>query len=340
MTKPILMRPSNPNKTIKCYSAYYRLMASVLFSLITLCYKVRGQDSEIYLLQNDCIIVKINNKGAELQSIWGKISKFEYLWQGDSEYWPDRAPIMFPVNVRFRDDEFYFRNAKYDMPKMGIIKESSMTLKHKSKDEVLLNFVPDNEVLQKNYPFMFILQVRYKLTNNTILNEYTITNNDKHSMHFALGGHPGFNLSSGQPNGRENHELFFFKNYSVQRALIENSLLKEKDSTAPFLQDESILRLDDDRIPNTGIFIKDVPVNKIGLAVSGKKPYLSLILGNFPNINIWSPPGYPFVCIEPMVSHHDFEDSPKDIEKKLHLVTLKPGETIKYYYSIEINQSF
>lgn len=338
MTKPILMRPSNPNKTIKCYSAYYRLIASVLFLLITLCYKVRGQDSEIYLLQNDCIIVKINNKGAELQSIWGKISKFEYLWQGDSEYWPDRAPIMFPVNVRFRDDEFYFRNAKYDMPKMGIIKESFMTLKYKSKDEVILNFVPDNEVLQKNYPFLFDLLVRYKLIDNAILIEYTITNNDKHSMYFALGGHPGFNLSPGQRNSRENHELFFPKTFSANRVLIENSLLK--DSLVPFLRNETVLGLEDDRIPNTGIFIEDPPVNKIGLARLGKEPYISLVLGNFPNVNIWSPRGYPFVCIEPMVSHHDFEDSPRDIKKKDHLIRLRPGKTVKYHYSIEINENF
>ena len=96
---------------------------------------------------------------------------------------------------------------------------------------------------------------------------------------------------------------------NVDEELIKNSLLK--DSVAPFLQNETTLGFDDDRIPNTGIFIKDSVITKIGLAKSGQKPYISLILGNFPNVNIWSPPGYPFVCIEPMASHHDFEDSPK-----------------------------
>ena len=93
---------------------------------------------------------------------------------------------------------------------MGIIREGLMTLEHKSKDEAILSFVPNEEVLHENYPFLFNLLVRYKLIGNTILNEYIITINDKRSMYFALGGHPGFNLSLGQSNGRERHELFFF----------------------------------------------------------------------------------------------------------------------------------
>jgi len=332
------MKRTNLNMAIKwgCNRPDLKVLL-FLFSFLTFFYSVCGQVSEVFWLENDSIRVSISRKGAELQSIQGKISKFEYLWQGNSEYWPDRAPIMFPVNVRFRDDEFYFRNVKYEMPKMGIIKQSLMTLKRKGKDEVTLSFVPDEEVLRENYPFLFKLLVRYKLIGNTVLNEYTITNNDKRSMYFALGGHPGFNLSLGQSNGRETHELFFFKSLSAKRELIKNSLLK--DSAAPFLQNETTLGLDDDRIPNTGIFIKDSVIHKIGLARSGKKPYISLIPGNFPNVNIWSPPGYPFVCIEPMASHHDFEDSPKDIEKKHHLVTLKQYETVKYYFFIEIDQS-
>lgn len=331
------MRRTNSNKTIKYSCSLTNSKVGFLCSFLTLCFTAIGQSSEVFWIENDSIKISINKKGAELQSIQGKVSKFEYLWQGNSKYWPDRAPIMFPVNVRFRDDEFYFRNVKYEMPKMGIIKQSLMTLKHKSKNEVTLSYVPDEEVLHENYPFLFNLLVRYKLIGNTILNEYIVTNNDTQSMYFALGGHPGFNLSLGQSNDRERHELFFFKSLSAKRGLIKNSLLK--DSAAPFLQNETNLGLDDARIPNTGIFIKDSIINKIGLARSGKKPYISLILGNFPNVNIWSPPGYPFVCIEPMASHHDFEDSPKDIEKKHHLITLKPDETVKYYFLIEIDQS-
>jgi galactose mutarotase-like enzyme len=331
------MKRTNPDKTIKeDYNPTYR-KALFFFIFLTFLCIVRSQDAEVLCIENESIRVLISEKGAELQSIRGKISKFEYLWQGNGEYWADRAPIMFPVNVRFRDNEFYFRNVKYDMPKMGIIKESFMTVKHKSNDEVTLSFVPNKEILHENYPFLFKISVRYKLTDNTILNEYVIRNDDTHSMYFALGGHPGFNLSLGQPNDRKKHELFFYKSLSAQRELIKNSLLK--DSVAPFLQNETTLGFDDDRIPNTGIFIKDSVITKIGLAKSGQKPYISLILGNFPNVNIWSPPGYPFVCIEPMASHHDFEDSPKDIEKKSHLVTLKPGETVKYYFLIQIDQS-
>ena len=263
------MKPTDSKKTFKwdCKMPHLKVLA-FLFIFLTFFFTVHGQGSELLWLENDSIRVSISKKGAELQSIKGKISEFEYLWQGNGEYWADRAPIMFPVNVRFRDNEFYFRNVKYDMPKMGILKERFMTVKHKSNDEVTLSFVPNKEILHENYPFLFKISVRYKLTDNTILNEYVIRNDDTHSMYFALGGHPGFNLSLGQPNDRKKHELFFYKSLSAQRELIKNSLLK--DSVAPFLQNETTLGFDDDRIPNTGIFIKDSVITKIGLAKSGQ----------------------------------------------------------------------
>ncbi|MBQ5748637.1 MAG: aldose 1-epimerase family protein, partial [Oscillospiraceae bacterium] len=46
-------------------------------------------------LKNEFLQVKVASKGAELWSILAQDGT-EYLWQGDSKYWPDRALNIFP----------------------------------------------------------------------------------------------------------------------------------------------------------------------------------------------------------------------------------------------------
>jgi galactose mutarotase-like enzyme len=47
----------------------------------------------------------------------------------------------------------------------------------------------------------------------------------------------------------------------------------------------------------------------------------------------------PFVCIEPMVSHHDLQDSPMDIDEKSYLISLEPGKTKRYAFSVIVNHN-
>ena len=77
---------------------------------------------------------------------------------------------------------------------------------------------------------------------------------------------------------------------------------------------------------------------RIGLGLENEPPFVEVDLGNFPNVNLWSPPGYPFACIEPMVSHHDLHDSPLAIEKKRHLMALPGGQSVEYHFSIIIEE--
>lgn len=38
------------------------------------------------VLENECLRVEISTLGGTLQSIWGKKTGIEYLWQGDRTY--------------------------------------------------------------------------------------------------------------------------------------------------------------------------------------------------------------------------------------------------------------
>lgn len=288
-----------------------------------------------FLIENQYLQVKIHPKGAELQSIFDKQSKKEILWYGDSLYWKKRAPIMFPVNVRMKGDQYTYQGKTYPMPKMGIATISDFKKTKKStKTSIFLTLAAD-ESTKKQYPFDFRLELNYELNGKELVNRFTIQNTGKERMYFALGGHPGFNCPLDNGKTRGDYEYVFPKKMTVERIEVAGNFLQE--NRIPYLENEDRIALDDARVPNGGMFLKESGVGTIGIAEKGQPPFVTIDLGDFPNVNLWTPPGYPFACIEPMVSHHDIENSPLAIEQKVHLIQLSAGESTTYAFSIIVH---
>mgnify|MGYP002642567860 FL=1 len=77
-------------------------------------------DEPTVTIQGDHLTVVLETEGAQLKSIQHTSTGTEYLWQGDPEYWAERAPNMFPVCVRFKDHQFTYQNQPYEMPFLGL----------------------------------------------------------------------------------------------------------------------------------------------------------------------------------------------------------------------------
>ncbi|MEM7367412.1 MAG: hypothetical protein AAF587_02355 [Bacteroidota bacterium] len=288
-------------------------------------------------LDNDRLKVQISSLGAELQSIVNKQSGREVLWIGDSTYWEQKSPIMFPVNVRFKDDQFSYQSKVYQMPSMGLAMIQEFVQEPDNSPQKTTFSFQSSEQSRTNYPFDFRLEVQYELQQQTLINRFILKNTGTDSMYFALGGHPGFYCPLDNGKTRADYEYVFPEPLSISRIEVAGNFLQ--DNIIPFLSNESRLSLADERIPNGGMFMKASNIQTIGIAETGKAPFVSLNLGDFPNINLWSPPGSPYACIEPMVSHHDIELSPIEIEKKSHLIVLPPGGTNTYAYSIIVHDT-
>ena len=306
------------------------LLGTILFSATAI-------GSEIVSIENDTLRVSINSRGAELWSIRHKESDTEYLWQGEPEYWVNRAPVMFPVNVRFKDNRFTYQGNSYEIPKMGMAVYSDFEVERSRDGRSVVFLLKSNEETQKRYPFDFVFKVTYRLKGYRLTNEFTIENEGGETMYFATGGHPGFNCPFVDGRDRGDYQISFSKKLSVNRSEIVDSLIQATE--VPFLNNEYSFTLDDSRIPNGGMFQKDMKARKISVGRTGEIPYLTLELGDFPNVNLWSPPGMPFVCIEPMVGHHDLQDSPMNIDEKSYLISLEPGKTKRYAFSVIVNHN-
>jgi galactose mutarotase-like enzyme len=280
--------------------------------------------------------VTVANKGAELQSIRHLPTGIEYLWQGDPEYWRNRAPNMFPVNVRFKDNRFTYKGKPYEMPRMGVAMEADFKLlEDTGNPQSVVHVLQSTDDSLKHYPFPFRLEVTSAINGLTLIQRYRVTNLGSETMYFALGGHPGFRTPLDDGRTRGDYQYVFSMVMKTDRNVISNSLVT--NTFVPYLDNEDRLSLDDDRIPDGGMFLQDHDSRQIGVALKGRKPYVSVDLQDFPNTNLWSPPGMPYACIEPMVAHHDFEKTKEAIEEKTYLISLPAGESRTYQYTITID---
>jgi galactose mutarotase-like enzyme len=309
-----------------------------LISLILNVLAIEGlvcNGAELAQIENESLSVSISLQGAELQSISSKITKSEYLWQGDAEYWDRRALVMFPVNVAFRDWKFTHKGGEYEMPFLGLVESGSFRKVADSRpDSVVLEFQNTAETLER-YPFPFRFRIRYSLEGSTLTQEFWIENRGTERMYFALGGHPGFRTPLEGGKGRGDYYIIFSKKMDTDRIVVADNL--QQNTTLPYLKNEDRISLNDPRVPNSGMFLKSVESRQIGLGFKGKAPYLTLDLGDFPNVNMWTPEGMPFVCIEPMIGHHDQIDASYEISEKECVVSLAAGEVGRYRFSMTVN---
>ena len=204
------------------------ILIAVLFSIIN------AEAQRDVIIRNKFLTVKISLLGAQLQSITDNISRREYLWQGDSIYWADRAPIMFPIIVRLKDDCFTYQGQRIEMPKMGIAKISNFLVIQNETDGVILELT-NNVKTMVHYPFPFRLTISYRLEGNKILNEFKIENTGEKTMYFALGGHPGFRFTDCEKD-RRYLQYTFSKKMTISRIDIKNSLIQS--TKIQFLKNE------------------------------------------------------------------------------------------------------
>lgn len=61
------------------------------------------------ILKSNQLTVVVSTKGAELQSIQKTDTGAEYLWQGDPTYWNRKAPVLFPIVGRLKDNQYTYK---------------------------------------------------------------------------------------------------------------------------------------------------------------------------------------------------------------------------------------
>lgn len=285
------------------------------------------------IIENNDLRVAIKTHGAELDSIWHKDNRLEYLWQGDAAFWGKKSPILFPIVGTLKDNNFSYEGKKYTLSRHGFARDKTFTVeKHTAKTATFL-LISDEETL-KNYPFMFAFRIHYALKDNTLCVTYSVQNTGEGAMYFSVGGHPAFRL----PLVDETRYTDYFiqlnqATTSGRYPLSMDGLLELKSN--PFLENSDKIALNSALFYEDAVVLKHLAATSMAI-LSNKTPHgLRMTFRGFPYFGIWAAKNAPFVCLEPWCGISDFVNTTQNLTEKEGINHLASGEIFERTWQVD-----
>lgn len=277
-------------------------------------------------LKNGNASAKIAQHGAELKSL--DIGGRELMWSGDPAFWPNTAPVMFPMIGTLKDNKTLILGKEYSLPKHGFTRDLELTPEETAENTVLFS-LEQSDYTKQFYPFDFRFTIRYTLRPDGITVTHTVKNNDSADMPYCIGGHPAFAFSG----DLSEHRVIFPQKENAAVPIYNLDVhLFEDDNRVTLLENSDVLPL------NHEMFYKDVLyfdkiksrsasfVDKDGHGVRVDFP-------DFTSLALWQAKNAPFLCVEPFCGSADFSDCTGIFAEKRGIEILKPNEEKTYTFS-------
>lgn len=288
-----------------------------------------------YTIENENLRICVDDHGAELKSIFSKKHHIEYLWQGNPDFWGRRAPILFPIVGKLKDNTYKYNNHDYHLSQHGFARD--MVFEMVSHEETKLSFLlKSTESTRTVYPFEWTLKVSYQIDVNKLFVSVDINNaSSEDEMWFSVGFHPAFNVPIDQEtNKQQNFVLEFNKDKTANKRLLEYGLI---GNTFELAMEISQIPLENETFIKDALVFQGLKTDQIVLLSADSDRSLVFSFNDFPYLGIWSKPNAPFVCIEPWHGIADTIDHDGNLIHKEGIKSLKPKETFSCGYSVGVS---
>lgn len=292
--------------------------------------------SETRVLENEALRIEVNDFGAELARVYDKNAGREVLWNADPAYWNRHAPVLFPFVGALQDEQYQYHNKSYRMGQHGFARDSVFTVEEHQPNLICHKLTWTDDSFNK-YPFKFSLYITHILSGNEIKVCWKVVNEQAEAMYFGIGAHPAFLAPVKAGETQEDYYLNLYsdkENYTCLR-INENGLaLTEKPEI--FTAKDGFCPLKNDLFKDGVWIFEHAQLQKVGLALPDKTPYIEINCEGFPYVGIWTKPGAPFVCLEPWYGRTDDAGFKGNIQDKSGIQKLDAGETFEADYSITV----
>jgi galactose mutarotase-like enzyme len=287
-----------------------------------------------YIIENENFRISVDDQGAELKSISSKKHHIEYLWQGNPDFWGRRAPILFPIVGKLKDNTYKYNNHDYHLSQHGFARD--MVFEMVSQEETKLSFLlKSTEATRVDYPFEWTLGVSYQIDDNKLSVSVEINNTSStNDMWFSVGFHPAFNVPiEHKTNKQQTFALVFNKDITANKRLLDNGLLSNSFDIGLA---NGRIPLDKNTFLKDALVFQDLKTNEITLHSENSERGLIFSFDGFPYLGIWSKPDAPFVCIEPWHGIADTTVHDGNLIHKEGIKSLKSKETFSCGYSVKV----
>jgi galactose mutarotase-like enzyme len=287
----------------------------------------------MFILENDFLKVEIQSKGAELNSIYSKKYKLEYLWNGDPAIWGKKSPVLFPVVGRLKDDKYYFEDKSYSLNRHGFARESEFAITEQTADRVKLSLNSNEETL-KEFPFSFTFNIIYALLEDTVHVTYEVINRGDDIMYFSVGGHPAFKLPFEDGVTYNDYYLEFEKEESAERWPISPEGLIDLFPVR-FLVGKR-LSLSKELFYKDAVVFKHLKSSKLSLKSDKASHGIDFTFKGFPYLGIWAAKNADFVCIEPWCGIADSVNTTQQLKEKEGMNMLQAEQYFIRTWSVKV----
>jgi galactose mutarotase-like enzyme len=276
-------------------------------------------------IKNEFLTVSVNSMGAELSSLKDNNTQKEYIWQGNPSVWNGQAPLLFPITGRLLNDTYVHDDKKYSLPKHGFARKSEFALM-RSKQNLAVFGLFDNEKTKEVYPFRFYLGVEYRLDGKKLIVTHTVQNKDESIMYFSFGAHPAFNITLGDSvvfSEKEKLTTLLTNEYGY---VVGEKTLSENSDTVV---------IDAHIFDNDALFLPAMKSTSAKIVNADGEEILQMTYGNVPYLGLWAKPGAPYVCVEPWHGIPDFDDGYRPFEDKRAIVAVESGKEFEFVTTAE-----
>ena len=297
--------------------------------------------SEIISISSNSLTASIDTMGAQLMSL--RKGESEYLWQGDSNWWPRRAPILFPIVGVLKDSKAESAEGTISLARHGLARLNQFEVVEQSPSSVTLQ-LKSTEETRKAYPYDFELKLIFSVDGDTLTQSYKVTNPANVVLPFTLGAHPAFNIPipGVEAASLDQYYLLFTHSWTSYGPSITDDGLCDYTTPQKLIVDSDTLPLSWELIDREKtITFEDVPDRRITLTAnaetSSETHGIQMDFEGFDYLGIWSAaPGCPFVALEPWCGIADTVDTDGVFEHKPGIICLDSEQSIVKTLSIKV----
>lgn len=297
-----------------------------------------------YQLKNEELTLTVISAGAEMKSLKDNKTEQEYLWQADPKFWGRTSPVLFPIVGNYAQKQSVYEGKTYTLSQHGFARDMEFEPVRQAQDEMVMRLVQNEDTLEK-YPFKFELECGYKLSDNSIVVSWKVTNTNDKTMYFSIGGHPAFIVPQSELNMELNNtknatgcKLLFKKNGhtvdNISYFLLDTNglVMPEKYS---FKLDGGQVKITENFFEKDAYIIEDSQADEVSLIDDADNIFVTVQF-TAPVFGVWSAAGkkVPFVCIEPWYGRADGIESDNRLENRKWNNILEAGQVFEKSYSI------
>ncbi|MCC2548431.1 aldose 1-epimerase family protein [Hymenobacter sp. BT175] len=289
-----------------------------------------------HYLENNRCRVGVNRHGAELSSFVRKdvADGLEYIWPAEPAVWARHAPVLFPIVGRLPQDTYTHQGQRYQLPQHGFARDRDFSLAAQTADTLTFTLRADADSRQQ-FPFDFLLTIRYRLTEATLHIEWEVSNPGAAELLFSIGAHPAFRCPLLEGEAFEDYFFQFDHPVSFDRHLLSGGLLNGQ--TTPVLRTQTELPLTYDLFRDDALVLKGFDFTRISLRSRRSERFVTLCFDGFPYLGLWTKgEGAGFVCVEPWQGIASSVGPPPELADKEGILSLEPGQQFRTSYSITV----